>query len=969
MDVTELLQRVLAAEDKDERRALLEDHGPLDTAFFQKLKESVLEVAQEDGQKALRMADIGLEALALAEKQEGVACAWWTRGNALLFLGRHDDCLAAYSTAISLFARLGYVEEVAQLQTNCMTPLMWTGRYAEAQAMGQSALEVLRGRGDTLPVANLLLSLGVCTLHQGDHAGALEQIRQAAGIFTRLNEAVRAARSWVTQAVALECMDRFAEADSILRDALQVFSEHRKWVPWARGALNLGVLHARVADYQTALHWLEESRQAFLKAGIEMDAAVVDLYRAQCFLDINLLPEATTLSERLVEIFIHLSMPRQEARAASLLAEVYSRGGQRELALRALQRARQIFCDQGDKREVAMLDLQWAALLREMKRPGEASRLASEAAEALDVQHYPLRHAEAHLIVAACCEDLGLIEEAQVAYRVAWAAGSHPTGTTEPPPFLAYRVAHARGVIAEAVGDRALARGEYGRAVGFLVKTCQGLGLDELRGGYLADKRPVYEAALRLALEDGRLSDAFRYSELARAGALRDFLAGRHDPVPRRKGEDKAVLGEMKARWAWRVNTLHRPVDLMAEAEETSVEPKDRLARLRELANLERELADAYRRRRLADPRFAVLEQGEVLGLDTVQEHLPDRTALLIFEHLKDNLLVFVVTRDTADIASLGSLVQLRWDAARLGHALEEIRLFDDPSDLAMLGEDLKEDLQELYRSVLAEPLARLASEINRLLVVPCDVLHTLPLEAFHDGQQYLLERYTVCYLPSASLLTALPEKGALGVSEGHETNIVPSLVMAHSWEGRLPQILKEAEGVARVLESVSCGKPLLLTEEQATTEALRVHVRMAGLLHLAAHGDFRADAPLFSLLHLADGPLTVNEVYGLDLSRTVLVTLSGCQTGVGQGRGGEVLGLTHAFFFAGAAALVASRWRVDDEATAALMRNFYAALARGETVAEGLRTAQLSTLSDRPHAGYWSAFTVWGRGFDSIIP
>jgi tetratricopeptide (TPR) repeat protein len=976
MEARTLLRRLLAAKNGEDRRTLLEAHGPLGIAFFRLLKGQVRELVEEDSRKALQLTDIGLEAAEFTAEQESVAYAWWARGNALLFLGQYGDCLIAYSTAISILVSLGRVEEVAQLQTNCMLPLMWTGRHAEAQAMGRGSLEVLGGREETPQMANLVLNLGICALHQGDHAGAVAQTGQAAEIFARLDNAVQAARCRVTQSVALESLDRFAEAESLLRDALQVFSDHGAWVPWGRAALNLGVLCARLADHQAALRWLEDSCRAFLGAGIEMEAAVVDLYRAQCLVDVNLLPEATALGEELVETFTQLEMPRQVARAASLLAQAYTRRGRADLGHRELERARQIFHAQEDTVEVALLDLRRAALLQEAGRPGEALRLASEAAEVLDVRRYPLRHAEAHLIIAACCEELGRIEEAQVAYRVAWAAGSHPSGTTEPPPLLAYRIAHARGTIAEAVGDRALARGEYGRAVGYLTRIAQGMGLDELRGGYLADKRLVYEAPLRLALEEERVADAFRYSELARAGALRDFLAGRRHPLSTVVSPNCTALEELKARWAWRVRCLHRPVDLMAEADEEVVKPEDRPARLRELADLERELAAAYRRRRLADPRFAALEQGEVLGVDEIRRGLPDDVALLSFDHVGDHMLAFVVTRDAATVVPLGQLAGLRWDAVGLGHALEEVRLFDIPADLTVLEADILDDLQVLYQAVLAKPLARLGPEIRRLLVAPCDVLRALPLEAFHDGQGHLLERYVVCYLPSASLLAALPGSYSSPPRNGGGRDRLPDrasiadspLVMAHSWEGRLPLVLEEAERVARALADGPGGEPLLLTEEQATTKALREHAGTAGLLHVAAHGAFRDDAPLFSSLHLADGPLTVNEIYGLDLSRAALVTLSGCQTGLGQGRGGEMLGLVHAFLFTGAPALVVSRWRVEDRAAAQLMQDFYVALTRGETVAEALRTAQLGALACRPHAGYWAAFAVWGWGFEPIF-
>jgi CHAT domain-containing protein len=179
---------------------------------------------------------------------------------------------------------------------------------------------------------------------------------------------------------------------------------------------------------------------------------------------------------------------------------------------------------------------------------------------------------------------------------------------------------------------------------------------------------------------------------------------------------------------------------------------------------------------------------------------------------------------------------------------------------------------------------------------------------------------------------------------------------------------LAEAEGVAGTLKQIPGWEATILAGEQATVEGLRARASSVRLLHVAAHGAFRTDAPLFSSLHLDGSPLTVNDVYGLDLSQTALVTLSGCQTGLGQGRGGEMLGLTHAFFSAGAPALVVSRWRVEDETTAQLMQDFYAALARGEAIAEALRVAQLCTLAYRPHAGYWAGFGVWGGGFDAVF-
>lgn len=758
-------------------------------------------------------------------------------------------------------------------------------------------------------------------------------------------------------------LDRFSDAEPLLLAALDLFAEREAWVPWARAAMGLGNLHARLSDHQTALHWLAESWQAFEKAGITMDMALVDLYRVYSYLAVNLLPEALKLGEPIVQTFADLRMPRHEARALALLADVYARHQQLEAAQRELERAQQLFQQQGDPISAARVTLQLARVLRQQGQSAAALNLVSTARNTLSIESYPVQHAEANLLLAACCEDLGLLEQAQIAYRVAWVAGSHPTGTTEPPAFLAYRIAYARGVLAEAGGMLALARGEYERAVMYLERIAQGMGLDELRGSYLADKRPVYEAALRLSLSDGRLPDAFRIAELARAGALRDIVGNQVALSAQGASAYPPDLAKLKTQWAWHSSSLYHPGDLTTKDAVAATPPNalDEQTLIRELADLEQTLADAYRTQRIMNPRFAVLNQGAVLGVGEVQTYLDAQTALLAFDQLDDCLWVFVITTTAVHAMQLGALSTLRWEAAALHHALEEVRMFDDPTDIARLDAEMREALHTLYDIVFAAPLAHLTPTIRHLWIVPCDVLHALPLAALYDGHQYILERYSMAYLASASLLAALPKKPPI-------TSEDRALIMVNSYGGTLPWAVEESAAIANTLRAQQNVASQTLNETQATSAALQERAGTAGLLHLIAHGTFRADAPLFSALHLADTPLTVNEIYTLDLAQTALVVLSGCQTGLGEGRGGELLSLAHAFYFAGASTLVVSRWHVDDAATAALMQAFYTALTQGVPVAEALRAAQLKLLAQHPHAYYWASFAVMGRGFDAIF-
>jgi CHAT domain-containing protein len=137
--------------------------------------------------------------------------------------------------------------------------------------------------------------------------------------------------------------------------------------------------------------------------------------------------------------------------------------------------------------------------------------------------------------------------------------------------------------------------------------------------------------------------------------------------------------------------------------------------------------------------------------------------------------------------------------------------------------------------------------------------------------------------------------------------------------------------------------------------------------VHLAAHAELNPTSPLFSRVFLApdaqnDGSLTVQEVYGLNLARADLVVLSACDTQLGaQSRGDDLVGLNRVFIYAGAPSVIASLWRVNDEATAVLMTAFYRQLRAGASKAQALQAAQVETRRHYPHPYYWAAFVLTG--------
>ncbi|MDQ3811437.1 MAG: CHAT domain-containing protein, partial [Chloroflexota bacterium] len=201
---------------------------------------------------------------------------------------------------------------------------------------------------------------------------------------------------------------------------------------------------------------------------------------------------------------------------------------------------------------------------------------------------------------------------------------------------------------------------------------------------------------------------------------------------------------------------------------------------------------------------------------------------------------------------------------------------------------------------------------------------------------------------PSSALL-GLSERRPLASGRG-------ALVVGHSRGEQLPGTLEEARTVARLLDSRA------YLEREATRSVVLSEGPNRDVLHLAAHGEARLDNPLFAHISLADGQLSMVDIFRMRLDGA-LVTLSACETGRSAIVGGdELVGLTRGFLFAGAATLVQSLWRVDDESTAHLMHRFYSGLKAGLAPGAALRGAQCALLAQGAHPYLWGAFQLVGR-------
>jgi CHAT domain-containing protein len=246
---------------------------------------------------------------------------------------------------------------------------------------------------------------------------------------------------------------------------------------------------------------------------------------------------------------------------------------------------------------------------------------------------------------------------------------------------------------------------------------------------------------------------------------------------------------------------------------------------------------------------------------------------------------------------------------------------------------------------LLIEPLLLHQYDVHKLLIVPYGLLHYLPFHILYDGSEYLIQRYEMVILPAAGLATRSTLKRNAG-----------AVILANSWEGRLPHTLAEAQMVQRLFGGA------LYTGEAGNRTVLQATPTQ--ILHIAAHGEHRLDQPDLSFLQLADGQLYADDTLQQDMSYE-LVTLSACETGrANVAASDELIGLGRGFLYAGAGALLVSLWQVADTSTLYFMERMYKALRDGASKAAAIRAAQQFMLAEESwrHPAFWGAFQLIGN-------
>jgi CHAT domain-containing protein len=413
----------------------------------------------------------------------------------------------------------------------------------------------------------------------------------------------------------------------------------------------------------------------------------------------------------------------------------------------------------------------------------------------------------------------------------------------------------------------------------------------------------------------------------------------------------------------------------------TTVEAKSNRERIDEI---ERRIAELERLLSGGTNGLSKLLELRHVSLRDLQTHLLEGEVYVDYAWFEDQ--VYALTMDATAHVRITRLTTdgLPDQIARLRKALETSKSM---AQLAHLTGALEERL--------ITPLAPALDGASVMIISPDGPLHFLPFDLL--GKTPLVERLTVRYTPTARDLLRLrltPTEPALEASAVFGN---PDFA-AKSLRGVTPSINRSADEVYLTgLLRRAAFKPLPNTETEARGVAERLGpgtqifmgtdaneqnlfgLKSPRVLHLATHGFFLSDPglpnPLLRVgLALAGarssavagsgyGLLSALRLEGLSLRGTELVTLSACDTGLGDAFAGEgVAGLNQAFLAAGARRVMLSLWKVPDRETSLLMQDFYTRYANGDDPAEALRAAKLELHKQGLPPRDWAAFVLNGE-------
>lgn len=908
------------------------------------------------------------------EREEGTSLVYI--GRVYLRLSETQRALDYFNQGLALLRMVGFRLGEAHTLLSIAGVYFSLGELQKFLEYSQQALPIFRGMGDRSGEGGALNNLGFGYLRQGELQKSLEYY----GDSLRL---LRATGNRFDEAVVLDSMgqvyNQMGEPDKALQHYGQALEIRRALADRSGQAItlhNIGENYFSLGELDLALQYFEQSLSLKRTVGNPREESYTLDSIGGVYFNKGDLPKALNYHNQSLVLRRKVSDQYGESYALTNIGAVYDQLGDLPKALDYFEQALKIRRTIGDRYGEATSLHKIGSICSRLRKADLALEYYNQALELSRTLRYQTRETEVLLSIARHDRERGNIVQA------------------------------TRQVEA---------------ALDIIESTRTKVSSQALRSSYLASKQAFYELYVDLLMQmhrsqpsGGYAAAALNASERARARSLLDILTESRADI--REGVEPSLL-ERERLLQQQLNVKSERLTRLLGGKHTE---EQKIIASNELQSVLTDYRDIQEKIRATSPHYAALTQPQPLSLNEIQQLLDEDTVLLEYALGEERSYLWAVTTTTIKSFELPRRAEIETAARRVYELLAAQADDLDPGALT--------NLSQILLSPAADQLVKkrllIVSE-GTLQYIPFAALAVPEMRAVSDRRVSasprsratstpLIQRHEIVSLPSASVLGVLrrefgdrrsaPKALAVvadPVFDKNDQRVRATVKVQH--EEAPHQIEKDGEMRARpsdlqratresgltsfdrlmlsrreadlIAALASSGQPLKALDFAASrATATNPEISQYRILHFATHSLLNNQQPELSGIVLSlvdeqgrpqDGFLRLYEIYNLKLQAD-LVVLSACQTALGKEiRGEGLVGLTRGFMYAGTPRVVASLWKVSDEATAELMKRFYQKMLRdGLRPAAALRAAQLSMLKEKQWraAYYWAGFVLQGE-------
>jgi CHAT domain-containing protein len=891
--------------------------------------------AQRQGSttKSIEIYKLTLRVADRIKKPEVVATTYYYLGRTYSRMNNFENSIQAYETSRKLFEQAGLESNLSYVLADLGALYFVMEENAKAQSYSEQSLAI-SGQLKSKPTqeslgpmeyarARSLHTLGQVDLRNGNHAEALNKLREALDLLEKLNG-----------------------SGSLYN------------IPIAHVLITIANVHSEIGEYASALSSLSKAHQVSRSSGDQNTRANIMSSQASVFLEQDDYAGAQEYFNASLAIYRSQGNVREEARVLLNLAVLEQRQGRDDQALKFFDRTLE------SAKAAKLVDVQIAAgaglggVLTAKRDFPSALKAINESLEL--ARRVNAKSREAELLWSAAqtyfaMRDYG--ESAALAEKALMLARSIQLSK------LTYLASATLGEAYAADNKVELAIATLKEAIDQIEELReQVVGRQESRQLFFENKVGPYRTMVKLLTQRGDNFEALLYAERAKARVLMEAVRNNRRDLRNIPTEDEKAQAEV-------LMNKYLAIKKQIKSQPAGEPPSE----------LQNELNAVTNELVVFQDRFAAKHPDLLLRVGPARPLTHENLNSLVSEN-DLAYLEYVVTGDKV------GLFILKWNGDSPDHELmyvnlpinaDELRrkvsefhsaLAERQPDYASLG-------RELYR-LLIEPAANELENIKTICIIPDEFLWTLPFQALTNRRgNYLIQDYSLFYAPSFTVLNEMtlrrqqPNSKESLIAFGN-----PVVGRSGKPKQNLHPLPETEVEVAAIAATTRTQLKKILVRREADEKTFKTLAPQYATIHLATHGVLDNREPLNSYLLLTktedetenDGLLHAREIIDLNLDADLAV-LSACETGNGRISPGEgVIGMSWAFFVAGARSVVVSQWRVNSAGTARLMENFYQAMARQNDLntrnkSSALREASLRLMKDRRyrHPFYWAGFML----------